>query len=129
MANKDNLKNRVKFGSGQDPTKGGRPRKLVSATLKALNDVGIIEVTKQEVISTYMSLINCTESDLKEMMNDDDQSILVKTVCKEIAKGKGFDIIEKMLDRAIGKPKQDIGIQVDPEVLPLNFLIDGVENK
>lgn len=106
----------------------GRPRKLVSTTLKALNDAGIKEVSKTEIIAIYMSLINCSEAELKEMIKDSDQSILVKTTCKAIAKGKGFDIIEKMLDRSIGKPKQDIGIQVDPNVLPLNFLIDGKEN-
>lgn len=123
MANNENL---IPFKKGdKNINRKGRPRKLVSTTLEALKDAGIKEVSKTEIIAIYMSLINCSEGELKEMMNDSNQSILVKTTCKAIAKGKGFDIIEKMLDRSIGKPKQDIGIQVDPTVLPLNFLIDG----
>lgn len=126
MPNKENLIP-FEFKKGQSGNPNGRPRKLVSNTLKALNDVGIKEVTKTEITAIYMSLINCAEDELKEMMDDKKQSIIVKTICKAISKGKGFDIIEKMLDRSIGKPKQDIGIQVDPTVLPLNFFVDGEE--
>lgn len=115
-----------KWKKGQSGNPKGRPRKTVSATLKALKDAGIPEVTKNEIIATYMNLMNCTGDELRELYKDKTQTILIQTIAKRIC-DKKLDVIETMLDRTIGKPKQDIGIQVDSEVLPLNFFVDGKE--
>jgi len=126
MANNPRAKrNLIPFKKGQTGNPNGRPRKLVSSTIKALESAGIKEVTKTEITGVYMRLINCQRDELRELINDRKQSILIITIAKAIAKGKGFEIIEKMLDRSVGKPKQDIGIQVDSAILPTNFTIHG----
>jgi hypothetical protein len=53
-----------------------------------------------------MSLLNIEESKLKEMLADSKQPMLIRIIIKNMLGGKGFDIIEKMLDRSIGKPTQ-----------------------
>jgi hypothetical protein len=50
--------------------------------------------------------MNCSHEELKMMLADASQPILVSIVIKNILADKGFEIIEKMLDRAIGKAHQ-----------------------
>ena len=90
----------------QDPTKGGRPPKLVGQTVKDLKAKGIEKVSKSDVEAIYLSLMNCSHEELKMMLADASQPILVSIVIKNILADKGFEIIEKMLDRAIGKAHQ-----------------------
>lgn len=131
MAATDKQKANLIPFSKNDPNinRKGRPRKSISATLKALDEAGIKATTKSEIEDTYLRLMNCSQEELKELHKDKDQSMLVKIVASRIADKKGFDIVEKMLDRAIGKPKQDIGLQVDPEILPMNFTVNGKESE
>ena len=42
------------------------------------------------------------------MVRDNSQPALVRIVGKEILSWKGFDVIEKILDRGIGKPTQNV---------------------
>ena len=44
------------------------------------------------------------------MVKDDSQPAMIRIVGKAILSGKGFDVIEKVLDRGIGRPdnKTDI---------------------
>ena len=50
--------------------------------------------------------MNLNEKELKELLTDEKQPMLVRIIVKNMLSGKWFDIIEKMLDRAIWKPKQ-----------------------
>jgi len=53
-----------------------------------------------------MSLLNIEEDKLIEMAKDKSQPMLIRIIIKNMLGGKGFDIIEKMLDRGIGKAVQ-----------------------
>lgn len=86
--------------------RSGRPRKLISNVINDLKEKGIKPASKQDIKEIYLSLINTPLDELTELIIDEDQPILVKIVGQEILNGKGFDIIEKMLDRSIGKPDQ-----------------------
>jgi hypothetical protein len=114
----DNL---VPFKKGKDSRRNmsGRPRKLISQTIKDLKEAGVKETTSVEIKAVYLMLINLTKKDLQDKMADPDQSILVRTVADAIINGKGFEIIEKMLDRSIGKAQDKVDItsggeKVDP---------------
>lgn len=86
----------------------GRPRRLVSNIIEELKKKGVERVSKTDVIDTYLMLINLEISELESMVKDKDQPALVRIVGKEILGSKGFDVIEKMLDRAIGKSEENI---------------------
>lgn len=50
-----------------------------------------------------MSMIQLTEQQIKEIALDPKKPILVRIIAKNMMSKKDFDVIEKMLDRAIGK--------------------------
>ena len=88
----------------------GRPRKLVSDVIKELENQGVKPVTKQEIQDVYMRLINLEMPDLESKVKDSKQPALIRIVGKAILSGKGYEVVERMLDRSIGKPdaKTDI---------------------
>lgn len=49
--------------------------------------------------------------DLQKISNDNAEPALVRIVAKAILSGKGFEVIEKMLDRTIQKATQPIDVQ------------------
>lgn len=109
----------------QDPTKGGRPRKLVGQTVADLKDAGVTAVSKSEIETLYLTLINTTEEELKELLEDKNQPMLVRIVIKNVFAEKGFEIIEKMMDRTLGKPIQtneNINTDVNKPSVAINFI-------
>lgn len=88
----------------------GRPRRLVSNIIEELKEKGIERVSQTDVKDTFLMLINLEISELESMVNDKDQPVLVRIVGKEMLGGKGFDVIEKMLDRAMGRPDSKIDL-------------------
>lgn len=109
MPKPENIKPyQMKKGETLNPN--GRPRKLVSDVIKELDNQGIKPVTKQEIQDVYMRLINLEMPDLEAKVKDSKQPALVRIVGKAILSGKGYEVVERMLDRSIGKPdtKTDI---------------------
>lgn len=101
---------------GETMNPNGRPRKLVSGTIVELREMGIPEVTSQEIKAVYLSLINSPIGDLEEMLNDQSQPALVKIVIQNILGNKGYEIIETMLDRSLGKAKQSFDIEMESKI-------------
>ena len=48
-------------------------------------------------------MIQLTEAELKQFALDKTKPMLVRVIAKAMLDKKGFDVIEKMLDRGIGK--------------------------
>jgi hypothetical protein len=82
----------------------GAPRKTISSVNKELEEKGVKEATAKDIKSCYLRLINIDLAELKLMVMDEKQPSMIRVVGKAILSGKGFDVIEKMLDRTIGKP-------------------------
>lgn len=83
-----------------------RPRKGISLVNKELADAGFVPATKQDIETNYMSMLQLSQADLTEIWNNKDKPMLIRILAKNMLGGKGFDIIEKMLDRGIGKAMQ-----------------------
>ena len=81
----------------------GRPKKLVSSTIETLKAEGYEEVTSNHIKQAYQMLIGLDRDKIMEIGKDNDQSMLMRVVSRAILDNKGFEIIEKMLDRAHGK--------------------------
>jgi hypothetical protein len=86
----------------------GRPKRLVGNVLQELKEQGYAPITAAEIAELYKTLININSDDLKIMAEDSKQPIINKVIIKAIISGKGFEVVEKMLDRAIGKPEQKV---------------------
>ena len=93
-----------KMKKGQTLNPNGRPRKTISAVNVELEASGATEATKQDITSCYLRLIQLSIPELEAKIKDSQQPALVRIVGKAIISGKGFDVIEKVLDRGIGKP-------------------------
>ena len=67
---------------------------------------GYTPATKQQIEELYMSMVNVGEERLDKMISDRDLPMLNRIVARNMKWGKGFDIIERMIDRAHGKAVQ-----------------------
>ena len=119
LSGKDNVNGFQK--NPQNINRKGRPRKMISDVIAELEKQGIKAATKADIQDIYMRLINIEIPELEQIVKDPKQPVLVRIVGKNILSGKGFDIIEKMLDRSIGKAEQKtdittggVSLNIDP---------------
>lgn len=91
----------------------GRPRKGVSYVNHELQKLGYEPAQKQDIQETYIQMIQLSEQELKAIGTDKKQPMLVRVLAKAILNPtKWFDNIERMLDRAVGKPQQKDDLNV-----------------
>lgn len=86
----------------------GLNRKSIASVNVELENKGIKAASKKDILDCYMRLINIDMIELKEMVGDKKQPAMIRIVGKAILSGKGFDVIEKILDRGVGKAIQEI---------------------
>lgn len=103
--------------------KKGRPRKLISNVIKELDEQGVEETTAEEIKSMYLRLMNFEIEELDNLVKNKKSPALLRIVGESILSGKGFDVIEKMLDRSVGMPTQKQKIEGDLEIEPMKFKI------
>ena len=89
----------------QNINKKWQPRKGIALVNYQLAEEWILPATKQDIEANYMAMIQLWQEKLTEMANDKNQPMLIRIIAKNMLWGKGFDIVEKMLDRGIGKAK------------------------
>ncbi len=82
-----------------------RPRKGISLVNHELSEAWYKPASKQDIEVNYMSLLQLEEEKLKEFAIDKTKPMLIRILAKNMLDKKGFDIIEKMLDRWIWKAK------------------------
>lgn len=107
----------------------GANRKTISSVNKDLENIGIKEATRADIVSCYMRLIQLSIPELTGMVGDEKQPALIRIVGKAILSGKGFDVIEKVLDRGIGKSDQKIELTGEVDSIAPVFLFTKSENK
>lgn len=105
MPNPKNIE-KHKFKKGQTGNPNGRPRKTITTMLQQFRESGVQIPTTNEIKDAYLSLATMAEEDLKKIVSDKDSPMLLRICATNILSKKGFDIVEKMLDRAIGKATQ-----------------------
>lgn len=108
MGKHKGIENLIPFKKGQSGNPKGRPRLLVSSVIKAMEAKGVEKVSHLEVKDAFLRLINLEVGEVEQMVKDAKQPALIRIVGKEMLGGKGFDIIEKMLDRALGKAEETV---------------------
>lgn len=84
----------------------GRPKKGIALVNSQLAEDWYSPATKADIEANYMAMLQLWQEKLTEMANDKNQPMLIRIIAKNMLSGKWFDIIEKMLDRGIGKPTQ-----------------------
>ena len=107
----------------QNINRKGRPRRLVSSIIQDLKEKGIVQVKATDIVEAFEMLFNLESKEIAEIANNDSNPYFIRRVAKEMLSGKGFDIIERMIDRVHGKPKQATEITgKDGKDLTINFV-------
>ena len=91
----------TRFGYGQDPTKGGRKKKIYTI----LKDKGF---SKDDVVTAFTEMLFYSIEELKEVAQDNSKPVIMKIVATALrdayVKGdykKARDIIEQVIGRAL----------------------------
>jgi hypothetical protein len=90
----------------QNINRKGQPKKWIALVNSELAEAWYKPATKQDIEANYMAMLQLWQDKLTELANNKDKPMLVRIIAKNMLWGKGFDIIEKMLDRWIGKAVQ-----------------------
>lgn len=109
LANYQNIE-KHKFKKGQSGNPKGRPPKVLSSVLSELKKEGYEEVKAAQVREAYEILLGLDETRLIEVATNRDFPAVMTIAAKHLLskKGAGFEIMEKMLDRAHGKATQRV---------------------
>ena len=89
----------------------GKHRRLIATVNKELEDNGYKEATRAEITGCFLRLIQLSMPKLIAESSDKNNPAMVRIVAKAILSGKGFEVIEKILDRTLGKSIQPIALQ------------------
>jgi len=120
--------------NGFDKNKGNivcwRPKKGISLCNQQLKEAWYEPATKQDIEVNYMNLLNLEESELSKMQHDTKQPMLIRIIIKNMLWDRWFDVIEKILDRGIGKAVQkEESRLVDKEWEDREFNKKEIDNK
>ena len=110
--------------------RSGRPRKLISHINTELKADGYCPASLDEIKEAYLTLIQVPMSEIKEIADPkkDNHPILYKLVAKELLGKRGMEMMERLLDRALGKPTNfnETKHEIDTSK-NINITIDGKE--
>ena len=116
----ENLKGNTFRDKPERINRRGRPRKLVSVVTDELKKQGYSAVAQSEIKEAYLTLLNLPMSKVKAIADPskDNHPILYKLVAKELIGRRGQEMLERLLDRSIGRPDQNINIQQEQPLFP-----------
>ena len=119
----------------QNINRSGANRKTLNVVNLELESLGYTEATVKDINSCYLRLLNVDIPELQKMIADSEQPAMIRIVGKAIISGKGFDVIENMLNRSIGKATSHLDLTTDGEKIQqqatmtaeqINKLIDKI---
>lgn len=101
----------TQFGNGQDPTRGGRKKKLYTI----LKETGY---SKDDIREAFGELAFYTESDIKDVLKNKDAPVIVKIVAKALEKATkdgDFKLVKDIIEQVIGKSTQPVEVPESTE--------------
>ena len=124
MPNPENIKPH-EFKKGQSGNPNGRPPQLVSHITEELKALGYTAVSKDNVVQAYLTVIQLPYEEIQSIASVKTKTkypFLYKLIAKELIGKKGSEMLEKILDRALGKPTQNNDITTKGKSLNVSIL-------
>jgi len=107
---KRNTSGLIPFVKGQPPANpAGRPRKTIRLFLDECKKLGIVEPTKDDIVSMIKFLFGLTEAELKTRASDKDEPMGLRLLAMKVLESKeaGIGVLEFLLARSIGKVTEE----------------------
>jgi hypothetical protein len=125
MGSKDIIKHQ--FKRGQSGNNNGRPPKAISRITKDLIEMGYKIPSKTDILDAGLILMSLTTQEINDIANGKGDRDLFPyyytRTAQELISDRGFEIIEKILDRALGKATQRSDVTTKDEKLPAQFIV------
>jgi hypothetical protein len=101
----------------------GRPRRLIAFINNELKKDGYTPASKDEITDAYLTMLNLPYTKIKEISKSDNEEypMLYKLVAQEMLGKRGQDMLERLLDRAIGRAQQPVEIENIGGNITVNF--------
>jgi len=127
-ASRANLKPPFQKGDGH---KGkGQPKKTIRRIKDVAAENGCVAPSATEIIECYRTMLGLNETGIKEIIEDKRRPMLERIVAKEILGKRGYEVIEKIIDRVCGKPKQVTDITTNgKEIKDSKFEIEIIDSR
>ena len=102
------------FSSEYQPLNPGRKKLTTKRVIDALEKDGYETVGEEDVKRAYMLLVGMPFEELSNISNAQEKGLpaIFRITAKEILSDRGFDIIERMIDRSHGKSTQNVNVKV-----------------
>lgn len=96
----------TQFKKGESGNPDGRPPKLLKHLNDELKQQGFEPVSESQVVETYLTLLNMDKDTILNLIKDGKVPSLFEIAAKGIGGKQGLQAVEKLLERALGKPKE-----------------------
>lgn len=110
MSRPNPIKGSKPWPKGTSGNPAGRRPKLLSSILSDLKGKGYDRVGPANVIEAFELLMNLPEEEIKAIVADKAQPMIVRIVGKSMLSDKGWLVLQTMIDRAHGKAKQSMDL-------------------
>ncbi len=98
------------------PLNAGRPPKRLTAIIAEYKAMGYEPVKPATVIEAYEFLLSLDKEKVREITKDEKQPMLMRIVGESMLDNKfGYDIVDRMLDRAHGRAQQNVNVNTEAE--------------
>ena len=99
-----------KFKKGQTGNPNGRPKGLITSVNEQLEKEGFSPASKTDISTASMTIISLPFSKIKQIASgqDDEYPFFYRLVAKELLGKRGMEMLDKVLDRGIGKANQTL---------------------
>lgn len=96
------------FSKGTSGNPKGRKPNTLGSVNAALKREGYKIATRSQITDAYILISSLPKEKVISLGSDEHAPMLVRILCKEILGNKGFDVIERIMDRVLGRPQQYI---------------------
>lgn len=101
--NIENLKWKWFDKNPQNINRSWRPRKQFSMILSEVESLWYKRPSHSEVVELCWLLLSLSKDDLKRVEKSDEYPMIMKIIASRLLSDKGFETVEKILDRMYGK--------------------------
>ncbi len=102
----------------QNINKKWRPKKGLAFINNQLKEKGYNTVTKQDLQSIFLYLLNLDEATLIKLKKNKESPFILKILIKSLLDEKrAFEVVEKLLDRSIWKAPQNVENKINNDII------------